>query len=498
MQLRFDALNGETEAVMDDTTQETRRVDILQLIFEAISNNKRLWGIIDHLYNERFEEIVMCQKATSQQIESHSKGSLRHDIICNKLSGIYALPDRDDITLSLIIKGWNNIYTFLKKFNNVKTISWTQLSNYINSISEEKNNDIFFDNLIIVFPLLHYFDIEIICDESEQKKYNSALYIIADLTKSSVNMEELLQKTRPQSISLRKKYFRTKSRIYGEDVSLFTTNCLSENMSYLLSSIDSIGMCHLESAFDDIYLSKKDIEDILSLWIVYGDYQNDDKTKLYLSIAMRLRLLQKSFNQNKQFFISNFDDSLKESKKDKALLKKTEEELASCKAQLNIAKSENINLKTQYKKTLELDNVRLQKKLLDLQCKISDYEDTISDYESLLDQTTIVEETITKDNGNINEIDISLNKFAIVGGIPSVIDELSKTLSFYYIAGDDKNADITALKNVKVIFFKTNYLCHVLFYKVSKYAKKNDISIRYIKSDNKGKMIEEIMHGLNH
>lgn len=474
--------------------QQKGKFDISPLLFDAMCNNKFLWTYIDKFYEEHFDEIMMAEKVYNEQTLQYQHGSLKHDIICNKLMGIYNLENKSDIICAFIMVGWNKTYNHFRKFN--EKINYDDFINHIKIISKTKNDDIYFDNIAVSLFILNMLNMSVdFSDEVQKNEYEKIISALYDFTKIPYNLKNILKETKHKSMPVRKEYFPNKAKIFGEDISAFTKKHIDKKAEHTLFSLDDVGSCHLETTFDDIFLTREEVDDIISCWIIENESVNSKDFNLYLAIALRIRILQKAFNENKLFFMANFDDNLKEDRKDKALINVLQNDIASYKNQLKSAKAENERLKTEYKSSLEQENINLQKEIVKLKKELEEQKEIISDYELLLDQTT-QEEKLMPANIDYSYDDISQFKVAIVGGRPAIISELGKIIKFTHISEDDKTSSLSNLKNMDIIFFKTNFLSHTLFYKSSSIAKRNDIPIRYIQSDNKGKMLEEIKCGL--
>ncbi|KXG76723.1 DUF2325 domain-containing protein [Thermotalea metallivorans] len=242
------------------------------------------------------------------------------------------------------------------------------------------------------------------------------------------------------------------------------------------------------SVTENLTITQKEIEEIISLYFLLYRNQNLIESTKFLITGIMLRMSLKAFKDAKKYYFKNNQETLYielESLENKVSYYETENK--KLKQEIGSFKSENDRLRNEYKKSLEKRIVEMEKEIDGLKQELEEYKENEKELFAL--RETMFDLGRRNENAAVynaidKEIKIPHVKALIVGGHENWRKKLQEELpaSFKFLDGNKENFDIHILHDVDYVFLYTGYMNHGTYYKIMNYCKKNNITIGYISS----------------
>lgn len=482
---------------------------MLPYIAEAFAVNTGIRRDIDRIYKKNVP--FFHKKAKTSSEYNHpaiAEGSILRLEYGRKMLGILCAgttdPGISKEILALTQKGWPAIYKAVVESNGridiYKTIEKShKIQNFI-TLPDDKINAAAY---IITFLCLVFG--KKMTEESER--------LVIEITRKRDEFYDISTGSRfcrkNFSREIERKIKILKDRIYQEKYEIKNFRDINPAKDEELDSLAQ-GLAYLYDAenlsapalFDEIKFTVKDIEEILGSYYITHKNLNAGEAAKYLTAAMHIKYLLKSYNDLKAYYLKNN----KETQFIEIETYRTENE----KLRNEITKLQQMIF--QQKKDIDKLNKKIDEEYKrareEFIAKIKEQEKTIKELEKqnaelMQDKNEL--ETLRKSlfsaqpdeipdipDGEIHKT-INRPEIVIVGGHPSWQQRIKKHLSdITIIETDNQNYDFDIKQKIKLIVFNTAYLNHGIYYKFINFARKNNIKVCYITNQNINRAARQI------
>lgn len=244
-----------------------------------------------------------------------------------------------------------------------------------------------------------------------------------------------------------------------------------------------------------VLIDEKDITELAALYFLMSGNQNKEESTKFIIFGLYLKYTIKAYKDVKDFYFKNNRETMyyQLEKQDKHTIT-LEKENHSLKALLEAQETENKRLKTEYKNSIEKENILLQKEIERLKKEIDKLNKDKKELLALRD--VVLKEEKEEISNSSNNIVIPPISAIIAGGHSNWHNKLKEILpdTFKYLEGDNNNFDTNILNNIDHVFIYTGYMGHGFYYKLINKCKNIDSNIYYINSTSPEYVKEEIFN----
>ncbi len=480
-----------------------KQVDLTPFICEAFASNRRVYKMIEQMYEGN--RVVYYQEAKANRWYNHeilTSQSIEQEIVAKRALAILLEGDSKKI-LSVVRVGWRSLYNWAKKQTTIKISDALNLIMSKNSTALDKLTNDEVNAHGIVAMLLG------ILLEKEIDQKDGGCQVLLNSLDIRLQWAEGLNRFSYTTLTKEEKAEakRLKNEVYKlANVNRFFVSypdTVHEDMGSMLT-----GLCFLfdmeglsTGIVENEVFSERDINEIVASYICSHAETSVSDASRFLAAGHIVKALLRAYkNLKKQHFKTSretlfLDLDLAQHEADTA-----QKEVR----QLNIAIK-------QYKK--EIDDLRKKVKteygravseyqiqLKDLQAENADLRDRLFETERVikdLERALIrAEETDTFADEPI--IEIPAIKGVIVGGHQRWHMRMKDVLpdSWQFIHPDD-NIDMSVISNADIVLFFTDYLSHLVYDAVVAETRQCRIPTGYLRRTNEVESLKEIRQQIN-
>ncbi|CAM2972471.1 DUF2325 domain-containing protein [Hathewaya histolytica] len=474
------------------------QLNIIPLLVQALSTNKRIYKDIDKIYNR--DKLRFIKSAKEDEFYTHpmaQEGDVEQEYYFKKALGIVNVSKEDqeigEELFKILKKGWRYTFTYVE--NHSKIIMSEFLDRFIkkNKGIDNIQDDYLNSNCTIVIFLAYNLDKNIIKEDIYYHKCIETLVLRLEhyKTENRINLNNVTkeQKQLIRNLELRLKnntninpsipcsYRALTDQHDGLNLNL---NKLSKEDKFFLpfEYIYDFEKMSLTSIVGEDLLKSKETQELI---YAYSQFQkkdefNYDEFLKYIYPAIQIRYLCKQYKKSKEFFFKNFNEELYEE------INKKDIENKEVKKSNLLLQDENERFKLRIEE-LERENKKLKNELKNRE-----------DYKSEI--VPLREFIFNMDNREgYKEEDINYNKIEglnaiIIGGHQQWQTKMKEYLkNSNFISVENLNFDTDILLTADIVFIYTNYLNHAMYYKVIDIARENNLKVVYLKSNTNPKIV---------
>lgn len=478
-------------------------IDMIPFVVEAIISNSKIENKINSLYKKhkyKAYELAKNNKFYNHQILSD--GGIKREVYAKRALGLILLTKENekvcDEMKNIVIGGWNKLHDYCHREVIV------DLEEIVNRFTYPSLSDDEF-NAILTFSLVF---------AKEYGKPVTPEYYLDKITYSYAmrlwHYEENLYRFSYKNLKNNKKLFEKGKKIkdrffnnfghikHAHDLYHSNNEDLNRYTDHVNMIFDSEDMMFASMLSDDVLIDEKDIIELAALYFLMAGNQNKEESAKFIIFGLYLKYTIKAYKDVKDFYFENNQETMyyQLEKQDKHTIA-LEEENNSLKAQLEAQKTVIKRLKTEYKNSIEKENILLHREIRKLKREIDEINKDKKELLALRDTVLKVEKDEVSSTSN--DIAIPPINAIIAGGHNNWHNKLKELLpnTFKYLEGDNNNFDTNILNNIDYVFIYTNYMGHSFYYKLINKCKNIDANIYYINSTSPGYVKKEIFNLIN-
>ena len=483
--------------------QEKNRIDITLFIVESIISKPGIKKDIDVLYEEnRFKAYDLAKKNKYYNHPILKEGGIEREVYAKRTLGLVLLSEKDrkvhDKLIKILINSWKGLYRFIE---NKDAVDLEEIFNNFcsSSMTDEEFNGIFtitlfFSNLLdksivprkLVNALLSSYIMRIEYYEKDKSRFHY----------SNIRNDKVLYN---KAISIKERFCETFGDI--KYIHEMFSKAKDEDLKYFvefLSMIFDTENISFTSMFGQkMKIKREDIIELAALYFLINRNQDRVESAKFIIFGLYLKYTIKAYKEIKDFYFKNNKEtmyySLEEKDKQIRALEDTNKFL---KYKLEALEAENKNLKSQYKDTIEKENILLHQEIVKLKKEI---EELKKDKEELVELRKLIFTSKEEVDLKPKDREVPQINALIAGGHNNWHDKLKEVLpsTFKYIQGDDHGFDVNILNNIDYCFICTKFMNHAFYYKLINKCRALNIKMYYINFTSPEYVREEIIDFLS-
>lgn len=451
-------------------------LDLLPFLVESFGVNRQIRGQIDALYQS--DVFRFYSLARNHELYNHpivKEGGLLQEEYSRKALGIILAAENDDKVYSALIKiisaGWSEVYSFIANRPRFNISSFMKYLGRKKGPIQDLSVDYINSCLIIGLVLANFFN-KPFDDDVNLKKSLELLYRRWDFYSNP-----------PSRISLDQASPEEKQDIESLLLSLGPVKDFTSFLDYhkKLGEIPSFlfdfeGVSSY-SIFDEVTLSRRDLEEIVYSYLVTRDViLQFSQFELCFCYMLYIRYLIKAYKVVKEHYFANNRETVffdfKQIEKDKDDLSRR---LSATQNLLNKA-NETVD-------SLKREVSRLSKRIAELETGQAELQ-SLREFVFSLDR----QEEFTPVDG---PVDLSGVKGVVLGGHPRWQTKMRSLLpDFSFIPPDSLNFDQNIVRNADFLFVCVNYLNHAIYYRAMSAV--ITARVHFLRQANEELVVEEI------
>lgn len=474
------------ENIKNNNRQELAIENPIYRQIESISSNALLKKEIEKTYEKRKLEIynIKNPEISYEDLLLIGRNSLEKEIIVKKTIGLFNLND-SELIYSFFKKGWSKIESDIK--NHKKTNNPFQVIKYISKFALKNSNDFFYD-IIALFYFIEKYDIPILIKEGKEEFFLQDILLAFKYNKRDFNNVKISKEDKHKKISTKAKqelFGKYPNGLTGKDYYDWA-NDLDYGMANF--TIDEYGLCDMDNVAHDIRITNKDIDRVIEIGVssVLSGNMEQEEILDFIITSIRVMFLQRSFIKAKKIFFNQFEDIVEKDN----ITEKQKDTIRQLEHSANLLKSENENLRNEYKTGIERELIRLEKENKKLFNENEILRENLEIAESNID---LLQSDVFNENKDAEYSDVDLSKYnlVVIGGNVTLNERFD---NIRYYSGQDVRFDLNVLKSANIVFLNVSIMSHAASYRTVGYLRKNNIKYYYINSKSEESLENEIKH----
>ena len=480
--------------------ENNMKIDLIPFFVEAIISNSKIEPKINDLYEKH--KYRAYELARNYEFYNHpmlSDGSIRREVYAKRTLGLILLTNENEEVYidmrDIIINGWKHINNYCYREDVV------DLKEIVNRFTSHSLNDDEFNAILLLsLVLAEEYHKTVVPEDFVNKIFDSYALRLWHYQKNmyrfSYKNVKSNRKLFDKGVKIKDRFFDNFGKIkYVHDLYHSDDEDLNKYTDHISMIFDSEDMMFVSMLDNDTLIDEKDIIELAALYFLMTGNQNREESAKFIISGLYLKYTIKAYKDVKDFYFKNNQETMyyQLEKQDKHIIS-LEKENRSLKANLEAQGIENKRLKTEYKNSIEKENILLHKEIEKLNKEI--YELNKDKKELLALREIVFKEEKEETSNHFSDIAIPPINAIIAGGHSNWHNKLKEFLpdTFKYLEGDNNNFDTNILNNIDHVFIYTNFMGHGFYYKLINKCRNIDANIYYINSTSPEYVKEEIFN----